>query len=430
MSFDQYTINKVIELFKNEVIPAEGCTEPIAIALAAAKAREILGCEPEHINLILSGNIIKNVKSVFVPNSGNMVGIEVAAAMGALAGDANQELMVLSKVTPEEMVKVREFLARDTVHYTKSDNNFKLYIKVKMIAGSQSASVELKHVHNNITEIVKNGETQLKINDSGSKAKLEDDAAILNIKLIYDLAREIDINLLRPILEKIINCNTAISIEGLTHDYGVRTGKNIKTSIERGFYGKDARNLSASNAAAASDARMGGSAMPVMTAAGSGNVGLTSSIPVITYCRENGLSEDKMMRGLIFSILASVHIKNNIGRLSAYCGPMCAAGAVSGALVFLNDESYEVVAKAIINTLSGVSGVFCDGANSSCSVKIANGTYAAFDGAASAMNGNVVTPGDGIVADDVEATIRNIGELARDGMRETDEVILEIMTRK
>jgi L-cysteine desulfidase len=430
VSFDQNLINKVIDLFKNEVIPAEGCTEPIAIAYATAKAREILGCEPEHINLLLSGNIIKNVKSVFVPNSGNMVGIEVAAAMGALAGDASQELMVLSKVTPEQMVKVREFLAKDTVHYAKSDNNLKLYIKVKMIAGNQSVSVELKHVHNNITEIVKNGEIEFRVNEKSSKAKIENDAEILNIKLIYDLAKEIDINLLRPILEKIISCNTAISIEGLTHDYGVRTGKNIKTSIERGFYGKDARNLSASNAAAASDARMGGSAMPVMTAAGSGNVGLTSSIPIITYCRENGLSEDKMMRGLIFSILASVHIKSNIGRLSAYCGPMCAAGAVSGALVFLNDESYDVVAKAIINTLSGVSGVFCDGANSSCSVKIANGTYAAFDGAASAMNGNVVTPGDGIVADDVESTIRNIGELARDGMRETDDVILEIMTRK
>ena len=308
MSFDQNLINKVIDLFKNEVIPAEGCTEPIAIAYATAKAREILGCEPEHINLLLSGIIIKNVKSVFVANSGNMVGIEVAAAMGALAGDASQELMVLSKVTPEQMVKVREFLAKDTVHYAKSDNNLKLYIKVKMIAGNQSVSVELKHVHNNITEIVKNGEVEFRVNEKSAKAKIENDAEILNIKLIYDLAKEIDINLLKPILEKIISCNTAISIEGLTHDYGVRTGKNIKTSIERGFYGKDARNLSASNAAAASDARMGGSAMPVMTAAGSGNVGLTSSIPIITYCRENGLSEDKMMRGLIFSILASVHI--------------------------------------------------------------------------------------------------------------------------
>ena len=430
MNFNQDVIDKIVNLFKSEVIPAEGCTEPIAIALAAAKAREVLGTEPEHINLILSGNIIKNVKSVFVPNSGNMIGIEVAAAMGALAGDVAQELMVLSKVAPEDMVKVRNFLARGTVSYTKSDNNLKLYIKVKMIAGNQSVSVELKHVHNNITEIIKNGEVQLRINENSATAKLEDDAAILNIKMIYELAKIIDVNLLRPILDKIVSCNTAISVEGLTHDYGVRTGKNIKFSIERGFYGKDARNLSASNAAAASDARMGGSAMPVMTAAGSGNVGLTSSLPVITYCRENNLSEEKLLRGLIFSILASIHIKNNIGRLSAYCGPMCAAGAVSGALVFLNDGDYDMIGKAIINTLSGVSGVFCDGANSSCSVKIANGTYAAFDGAASAMNGNVITPGDGIVAGDVEATIRNIGELARDGMRETDDVILEIMTRK
>lgn len=425
---NQDIINKIVSLFEHEVIPAEGCTEPIAIALAAAKAREVLGVEPEHINLSLSGNIIKNVKSVFVPNSGSMVGIEVAAAMGALAGDATQDLMVLSKVTPENMVLVRDFLAKNTVTYSKSDNNLKLYIKVKLIAGKKSASVELKHTHNNITEIIKDGETQYKASGSGT-AKAEDEAEILNIRLIYELAKTIDINLLKPKLDRIINCNTAISLEGLKNNYGVSTGKNIKQSMDRGFYGKDARNISASNAAAASDARMGGSAMPVMTAAGSGNVGLTASLPIIAYCRENNLSDEIMYRGLIFSILASVHIKANIGRLSAYCGPMCASGAVAGALIFINDGDYDKVGKAIINTLAGVSGVFCDGANSSCSIKIANGTYAAYDGAASAMNGNVVTSGDGIVADDVEATIRNIGELARDGMRETDEVILDIMTR-
>ncbi len=426
---DPELITKIVQLFEQEVIPAEGCTEPIAIALAAAKAREVLGLAPQRMHIILSGNIIKNVKSVIVPNSGGLVGIEVSAAMGALYGDATQQLMVISKITPSQMTLVKQFLAKDTISISRADNNLKLYVKVEAYANGHMASVELKYIHTNISEIIKDGVVLQQAIEAKTSVPLEDAAGVLNVKLIYKLAKTIDLNLISARLARVIECNSAISKEGLQGNYGVNAGKNIEHSIKLGFYGDDVRNRAASAAAAGSDARMGGSAMPVMTAAGSGNVGLTATLPIITYCRSRNLEQDLMYRGLFFSILTTIHIKANIGRLSAYCGPMCAAAAVAGALVFLNDAPCAVVEKAIINTLAGVSGVFCDGANSSCAVKIANGTYAAFDGAAMALNNNVITPGDGIVADDVEGTINNVAELARNGMQETDEVILAIMTR-
>jgi L-cysteine desulfidase len=427
MNIDKNLMTSVIKLLHNEIIPAEGCTEPIAIAYATAKAVEILGKEPEKISLSISGNIIKNVKSVVVPNSGGMVGIAVSAAMGAFAGDASRELMVISKVTEDKLLKVKKFLEKNAVHIQNSKNNMKLYIKVKVMNGNEYASVEMKHSHTNLTEIIKNDEVIHKVADD--KAMPEDAAKMLSIKLIYDLAQQVDVSKVKELFDAVIMCNSAIANDGLTHKYGVNVGRNIKQSMENGFYGSDVRNKSASFAAAASDARMGGSSMPVMTTAGSGNVGLTASLPVITFARERNKTDEELYRGLFFSHLSSVHIKASIGRLSAYCGPMCAAGAVAGAISVMSGFDYDTTAKAIINTLAGVSGVLCDGANSSCAVKIANGTYAAYDGIAMAANGNVVTDGDGIVAADVEQTIRNIGELAQKGMNQTDEVILDIMTR-
>lgn len=422
------TIQKVLVLLNQEIIPAEGCTEPIAIAYAAAKATEILGRKPEKMNVSISGNIIKNVKSVVVPNSGGMVGIAVSAAMGAFAGDASKELMVITDVKPEQLPEVRAFLEKKVTHIQNSKNNYKLYIKIKVFAGDDSASVEMKHSHTNITEIIKNDQVIFKKEDD-DKNNPEDMASILSVKLIYDLAKQIDVALIKDLFDKVIACNMAIAQEGLVHDYGVNIGRNIQQNITSGFYGDDIRNNSASLAAAGSDARMGGSAMPVMTTAGSGNVGLSASLPVVTYCRERHKSQEQLYRALFFSHLTTIHVKSRIGRLSAYCGPMCAAAGVAGAIGLVNDFDYETIAKAIINTLGGVSGILCDGANSSCAVKIANGTYAAFDGIAMAANGNVITDGDGIVGHDVEATIRNIGELAQKGMQETDEVILDIMTR-
>ena len=425
----QELIVKVIDLLNSEIIPAEGCTEPIAIAYAAAKATAVLGQKPEKMQVFISGNIIKNVKSVVVPNSGGMVGIGVSAAMGAFAGNPDKELMVISEVSPAQLEEVKAFLDKHAIHIQNSKNKLKLYIKVKVFAGNESASVEMKNSHTNITEIVKNDEVLLHKSDADNASTPEDAAAILSVQLIYDLAKTIEISLIKSLFDRVITCNLAIANEGLIHDYGVNIGRNIQQSIDSGFYGDDIRNHSASLAAAGSDARMGGSPMAVMTTAGSGNVGLSASLPVITYARERGKTAEQLYRALFFSHLTTVHIKSKIGRLSAYCGPMCAAAGVAGAIGLLNDFSYTIIANAIINTLAGVSGILCDGANSSCAVKIANGTYAAYDGIAMAANGNVITAGDGVVAGDVEETIRNIGELAQKGMQETDDVILDIMTR-
>lgn len=423
-------INEIVKLFHIETPPAEGCTEPIAVALTAAKAAEILGGKPERMEITASGNIIKNVKSVIVPNSGGMVGIDVSAAMGAFAGDSLLELMVISNVTPEQMEIVRQFLAKKTIKITRANNFLKLYIKIVAYAKNDVVSVELMHNHTNFTEIIKNGEVIYKSTETSLVDEISDPAEILTVRKIYDVSKVVDINLLRDRMDKIIECNTAIANEGLTGKYGVNAGRNIQQSIDKGFYGKDARNHSASVTAAASDARMGGSAMPVMTTSGSGNVGITASLPIITYCRDNNISEEMLYRGLFFSILTSLHIKLSIGRLSAHCGPSGAAAAVAGSLVFINGANYDTICDAITNTLSGVAGAICDGANSSCAIKIANAIYAAYDGAAMALNNSVVTKGDGLVARDVETTIKNIGELAKKGMRETDEVILSIMTRK
>ena len=426
--FTPELINKIITLLNTEIIPAEGCTEPIAIAYAAAKATQILGKKPERMHISCSGNIIKNVKSVIVPNSGGLIGIGVSAAMGAFAGNPDKELMVISNTTPEQLIEVRAFLDKKSIHIQHANVSDKLYIKVKLFAGNESASVELKQRHTNITEIIKNDQIIFQAPHE-EKNTQEDPASILSIQLIYDLAKCIDIALIKNLFDKVILLNSAIATEGLTHDYGVNIGRNIQKSIENGFYGNDTRNHSASLASAGSDARMGGSAMPVMTTAGSGNIGLTASLPVITFCRERNKSDEQLYRALFFSHLTTIHVKAKIGRLSAYCGPMCAAAAVAGAIGFVNDFDFQTVSNAIVNTLGGVSGIVCDGANSSCPIKIANGTYAAYDGIAMAANGNVITIGDGIVGQDVEQTINNIAEMAQKGMDVTDKVILNIMTR-
>ncbi len=431
MSIDSQEITaKIIDLFYHEVVPAKGCTEPIAIAYAAAKARQILEGFPQKLNVFISGNIIKNVKSVIIPNSGGLVGIEVSAAMGALFGDPSKGLMVISQISPDNMLTIKDYLAKNSINVMQYNSDLKLYIKVEAISDFESASVELMHSHTNITEITKNGKVLFKAQNKSNRTIEEDFAETLSVRLIYDIAKEIDLSLISPCLDKVIKCNQAIAKEGLNGNFGANVGKNIKLSIEKGFYGNDVRNLSASFAAAASDARMGGSSMAVMTSAGSGNVGIAASLPIITYCQNHNISRELLYRALFFSIMCTVHIKACIGRLSAYCGPMCASGAVAGALGFINDTDFNTIENAIINTLAGVSGVVCDGANSSCAVKIANGTYAAYDGIAMAMNGNRVASGDGIVADDLETTIKNIGELAKLGMQKADEIVLKIMTRK
>ena len=422
-------IEKVLKILEEEIVAAEGCTEPIALSYAAAKAKRILGTIPNKVDVFLSGNIIKNVKSVTIPNSDGMVGIEAAIAMGLIAGDDRKELMVISDVTSEQLTEVKEFLAKDIIKTHVHPGDIKLYIRLEISNNQDNVVLEIKHTHTNVTQILKNGKILLSqvCNDGDFNSSLTD-RKVLSVKFIYDLAKTIDIDLIRPIFQKVVNYNSAIAEEGLKGKYGVNIGKMILENIEKGIYGNDVRNKAASYASAGSDARMSGCALPVMTTSGSGNQGMTASLPIIKFAAEKNLSEEELIRGLFVSHLITIHVKTNVGRLSAYCGAICAAAGVAASLTYLHGGSYEMVCAAITNILGNLSGVICDGAKASCAMKISSGIYSAFDATMLALNKNVLKSGDGIVGVDIEETIRNVGELAQSGMKGTDETILDIMT--
>jgi len=421
-------IDKIVDILKEEIVPAQGCTEPIAIAYVSAKVAETLGNVPDKIDIYVSGNMIKNVKSVSIPNSEGMVGIEASAALGAVAGDANEELMVISKLTSNCIKKVKDYISTHEINVIHEKTDVKLYVKIEAFYKDETALVEIKHFHTNITRIEKNSELLVDqiCNDFDFKTS-NDDRAELTVKSIYDVAKTIDIKLVEPIFKQVVELNCAIAEAGLREEFGVNIGSLIEKNMNDGIYGKDVRNKCASFTSAGSDARMSGCSLPVMTTSGSGNQGMTASLPVIKYCSERKLSHEQLIRGLIFSHLTTIHLKTNVGRLSAYCGVMCASSAVSGALAFLENADYETVAKAITNSLGNISGVICDGAKASCATKIATGVYAAFDSSMLALNNKCLQGGEGIIADDVEKTIKNIGVLAQSGMKKTDEVILGIM---
>ncbi len=420
----------ILNILKEEIVPAEGCTEPIALAYVCAKAVEILGENPDRIDIYVSGNMIKNVKAVQIPNSGGMVGIEVACAMGALKGDADRELMVISEVSEDDMKEVREFLQKDAIRVIHEKTDIPLYAKAVVYSDKQSASVEIKHLHTNITKMEKNGKIVLErtCNDTEFNTSYEDREK-LTIKGIYDLAKSIDLSLIEDLFNQVIKRNSAIAQAGLDGEYGVNIGCMINKNIQKGLYGDDQRNRCASYASAGGDARMSGCALPVMTTSGSGNQGMAASLPIIKYCKDQGISHEKLIRTLFFSHLTTIHLKSSIGRLSAFCGVICATSAVAGALTFVQEGDYESVAMAIVNSLGNVSGVICDGAKASCAMKIATGVYTAFDSSMLALSKRALHEGEGIVGKDVEETIKNIGILAKSGMKETDEVILNIMEK-
>ena len=421
-------IDKILSILNEEIIPAEGCTEPIAIAYAASKLTSILGNVPEKIDIYLSGNMIKNVKSVKIPNSEGMVGIEASVAMGAILGNCERELMVISHVDTNRLSEVRDYVNSGKINVFLNKGDVKLYIRVEGTCGNDTAMVEIQNYHTNITKIMKNGEEIKGCScDDKCGGDVMTDRSFLSVKLIYELAKTIDLSLIEPIFQKVIDYNTAIAKEGLTNDWGIAIGKTIKEGIEEGVYGNDIRNNMASFASAGSDARMNGCSMPVMTTSGSGNQGMTASLGVIKFCEMKGISHEELIRGLFFSHMTTIHIKSNIGRLSAYCGAICASAGAAGAISFLDGLSLEQITWAIETTLGTLSGVFCDGAKSSCATKIASGITCAFDSYYAAKKNRKFLFGEGIVGRDVEATIKNAGILGQDGMKVTDEVILDIM---
>ena len=424
------TTQSILDLLKEEIVPAQGCTEPIALAYVCAKAVEILGKHPEKIDMYVSGNMIKNVKSVNIPNAGGMIGIEAACAMGAIKGDASRELMVISHVLDEDLAEVREFLDKNLIKVIHDKTDIPLYARAVVYSGKESAMVEIKHLHTNITKIEKNGKNIINraCNDAEFSTPYEEREK-LSVKGIYKLAKSIDINLIKNLFDLVIERNSTIAQAGLDGEYGVNIGCMINKNIKKGLYGDDQRNRCASFASAGGDARMSGCSLPVMTTSGSGNQGMAASLPIIRYCKDQGKSHETLIRTLFFSHLTTIHLKSSIGRLSAFCGVICATSAVSGALVFVEGGDYESISMAITNSLGNISGVICDGAKASCAMKIATGVYTAFDSSMLALSNRALHSGEGIVGRDIEETINNIGILAKSGMKETDNIILSIMEK-
>lgn len=412
-----------VAILKSELIPALGCTEPIAVAYAAAKAREVLGEFPERAEMWCSGNIIKNVKGVTVPNTGNLKGIDAAAIAGIVGGSPEMGLQVLEGMKDEDIKETKKLLDENfcSTHLVEGVEN--LYIDAKVFKGEDSAEVCIKTSHTNICRIIKNGVVVFEKDDASDEAAAaKDDRSLLNIKDILEFAEIVNLDDVKDVISKQISMNTAISDEGLKHHYGADVGKTLLQ-----HYGSDIKIRAKARAAAGSDARMSGCSLPVVINSGSGNQGMTVSLPVIEYAKELGVSEEKLYRALVLSNLTSIHQKTAIGRLSAYCGAVSAACGSGAAITYLHGGSYEDISRTIVNTIANVGGIVCDGAKPSCAAKIASSVDAAIMAHHMSTDGKVFKSGEGLVKDDVEETIESIGRMGSKGMKDTDVEILKIM---
>ena len=421
---NQNVYREYLAILREEIVPALGCTEPIAIAYAAAKARSVLGRLPEHIDVRCSGNIIKNVKAVIVPTTGNMKGIETSAVLGAVGGNPDKKLEVLTDVSPKDLELTWELLRKKICSVSLLEGVSNLQIIVEMTAGQESALVEIAFSHTNIVRIEHNGTVVMKKGMSAQNAT-ETDRSLLNLHDIYDFANTVDIAEVGGLMEDQVRCNMAIAREGLSNKYGANVGSTI---LEH--YGRDARTMARALPAAGSDARMNGCVLPVMINSGSGNQGITVSVPVIEYAKALACPKERLYRALVLSNLIAIHEKTGIGRLSAYCGAVSAGCAAGCAIAYLQGADLKAVSHTLVNALAIVSGIICDGAKPSCAAKIASSVEAGILGYHMYQNGQQFRGGDGIVSKGVENTIRNIGMLGHDGMRETDKEIVKIMMQK
>lgn len=411
-----------VQILKEELVPAMGCTEPIALAYAAAKAREILGSIPDKVVIEASGSIIKNVKSVIVPNTNHLKGIPAAATAGIIAGRAEKELEVIAQVAESEIEQMKQFLQTADIKVVHADNGITFDIIVSVYKGSSYAKVRIANYHTNIVLMEKDGEVIYEIAVEGEKEEGLTDRNLLNMKDIWDFAMTVDVKDIKETLDRQIAYNTAIAEEGLRGDYGANIG-----SVLLDTYGDDIRTRAKAKAAAGSDARMNGCELPVIINSGSGNQGMTSSIPVIEYAKEFDADEDTLYRALALSNLVTIHQKTGIGRLSAYCGAVSAGAGAGAGIAYLCGGGYEEVIHTVVNALAIVSGIVCDGAKASCAAKIASAVDAGILGYNMYKRGQQFYGGDGIVTRGVEETIQNVGRLGKQGMKETNEEIIKIM---
>lgn len=411
-----------IQILREELVPAMGCTEPIALAYAAAKARELLGAIPEKVLIEASGSIIKNVKSVIVPNTNHLKGIPAAAAAGIIAGKTEKELEVIASVTPEEIAAMKDFLDTADIQVVHMDHGLTFEMIVTVYHGGEYAKVRIANYHTNIVLLEKNGEILFEQEVQGEKEGGLTDRSLLDMASIWDFANTVEIEDVREVLARQITYNSAIAEEGLRGDYGANIG-----SVLLKMEGENIRTRAKAMAAAGSDARMNGCELPVIINSGSGNQGMTCSLPVIAYAKEQKADEEHLYRALTLSNLVAIHQKTGIGRLSAYCGAVCAGAAAGAGIAYLCGGDFEDVKHTVVNALAIVSGIVCDGAKASCAAKIAAAVDAGILGFEMYRNGQQFFAGDGIVAKGVDETIRNVGRLGKEGMRETNEEVIDIM---
>lgn len=421
---DKRLYESYLKILGEELLPAMGCTEPIAVAYAAALARDTLGAMPEKVHISVSGNILKNVKSVVVPNTGGMKGITSAAAAGIVAGDADKQLEVISTVTPADKQRITEYMNSAKFEVEQSQSGCIFDIWVNVCHGTDSACVRIVGHHTNVVYIGKNGNDLLNVCVK-EEPTCREDRSILTVDKIVEFADTVDIGDVKELIMRQINYNSAIAEEGLKNDYGARVGKVLLKS-----FGSGVQTLAMATAAAGSDARMNGCSLPVVIVSGSGNQGMTASLPLVVYAKHLGVSEEKLIRALVLSDLVTIHLKTGIGRLSAYCGAVSAGCGAGSGICYLHGGGKDEISCTIVNALAINSGIICDGAKSSCAAKIASAVEAGILGFEMARNGSNFHGGDGILADCVESTIDNIGDIARNGMRGTDEEIIKLMIKK
>lgn len=422
---NQNVYDNYLAILHSELVPALGCTEPIAIAFATAKAVSLLGCRPERIEMLCSGNIVKNVQGVTVPNSGGLKGIEAAAILGALGGDACKELEVLEGIDPAVVSETEKLVGTGYCKGMLAEGVANLYLLAKVYSGDHSSEVEIEHKHTNIIRMAVDGEDVFRSDSSHKSVGITGDKSLLNVRDILSFADSVDINDVKDVLDNQIQMNSAISDEGLNGNYGASVGKTLLN-----VYGNDIKIRAKARAAAGSDARMSGCSMPVVINSGSGNQGMTASLPVIEYAKDMNLSDEKLYRALVVSNLTALHQKKYIGNLSAYCGAVSAACGSGAAITYLCGGSYDDVSRTIINTIANVGGIVCDGAKPSCAAKIASSVDAAIMAHHMSAGNLVFGNGEGLVQQDVERTIHNIGHVGCVGMRSTDLEILNIMLSK
>ena len=410
-----------IAILEEELIPAMGCTEPIALSYASAKAREVLGLVPEKILAKCSGNIIKNVRCVRIPNSGGMTGIEAACTLGALCGDVAREMEVLEAVTEKGLSEAVEFIQGGKCSVQYLESHIPLHFIITLMNGEDYAEVEVRHSHTNIVRITRNGENIFSAEEMSDESVAADRSA-LGVENIFAFAEEVEISAIEPFVKKQLEYNMAIAEEGMKGEYGVGIGREMMELYPDFVFTK-----MKAYAAAASEARMDGCSMPVIITSGSGNQGLASSVPVIVYAREKGIPEERMYRSVIFSSLMTVFQKEYIGKLSAFCGAVSASCAAGAAITYMVGGSIKQIKDTIDNTMADIPGIICDGAKSSCAAKIASALDASLFAHVLAMKGKVYAANTGILRSDAGKTIRSVGHIGKIGMKQTDSEIVKIM---